>query len=80
MLLLERLGVLTVENYLAHWRIAVLVVFVLSMFLTPADPMSMLLMAVPLTVLYFGGIALCKYAPPTRPLEDPRQALQTKVV
>jgi sec-independent protein translocase protein TatC len=33
------------------------------MFLTPADPISMLLMAVPLTILYFGGIMLCKWMP-----------------
>jgi sec-independent protein translocase protein TatC len=79
MLLLERLGVITVEGYLAHWRISVLIVFVLSMFLTPADPMSMLLMAVPLTALYFGGIALCKYAPRIQPAEDSERALQTTV-
>ena len=79
MLLLERLGVMTIETYLSHWRIAVLIVFVLSMFLTPADPMSMLLMGVPLTVLYFGGIALCKYAPKMQPPPDSKQALQTTV-
>jgi sec-independent protein translocase protein TatC len=36
------------------------------MVLTPADPYSMLLMAVPLTFLYFGGILLCKYLPKGR--------------
>ena len=35
----------------------------LSMFLTPADPGSMILMGVPLVFLYFGGILLCKYLP-----------------
>lgn len=59
MVLLERIGVFTVDNYLSHWRIAVLVIFILAMLLTPADPVSMLLMAIPLTGLYFGGIALC---------------------
>ena len=33
------------------------------MLLTPADPISMLLMACPLTLLYFGGIALCRFLP-----------------
>jgi sec-independent protein translocase protein TatC len=60
MVLLERIGIFTIENYVTNWRIAVLVIFVLSMFLTPADPISMLLMAVPLTGLYFGGIWLCR--------------------
>ena len=63
MLFLNRIGVFTVSSYLSKWRIAVLVIFVLSMLLTPADPVSMLLMAVPLTVLYFGGVALCHWLP-----------------
>jgi sec-independent protein translocase protein TatC len=63
MLFLERIGVFTVESYLRKWRIAVLVIFVLAMFLTPADPTSMMLMAIPLTALYFGGVALCRFMP-----------------
>jgi sec-independent protein translocase protein TatC len=66
MLVLERIGVFSVANYLDKWRIAVLAIFVISMVLTPADPISMLLMAVPLTFLYFGGILLCKYLPKRR--------------
>ena len=42
---------------------AVVVIFVLSMFLTPADPISMLLMAGPLCFLYVTGILFCKYMP-----------------
>ena len=63
MLFLERIDVFTVETYLKKWRIAVLVIAVLAMFLTPADPGSMLLMGVPLVGLYFGGILLCRYLP-----------------
>ncbi len=63
MLFLERIGVFTVETYLQKWRIAVLVIAILSMFLTPADPGSMMLMGVPLVGLYFGGILLCRYMP-----------------
>jgi len=65
MLFLERINVFSVEIYLAKWRVAVLVIAVLSMFLTPADPGSMLLMGIPLVILYFGGIALCRYMPKT---------------
>lgn len=63
MLFLERINIFSVEVYLSKWRIAVLVISVISMFLTPADPGSMLLMGIPLVILYFGGIALCKYMP-----------------
>jgi sec-independent protein translocase protein TatC len=63
MLLINRMGILSVEAYLEKWRIAILGIFVISMFLTPADPISMLLMAVPLTVLYFLGVGLCLWMP-----------------
>ncbi len=66
MLFLERITIFDVETYLAKWRIALLVIFGISMFLTPADPYSMLLMAIPLTLLYFGGILLCRLMPKSR--------------
>ena len=66
MLFLHRIGIFTIEAYLDKWRIAVLVIFVISMLLTPADPVSMLLMAVPLTALYFLGIAMCRWMPRSR--------------
>jgi sec-independent protein translocase protein TatC len=59
MLFLERIGILSVRFYIEKWRISVLVIAVLSMLLTPADPTSMILMFVPLVILYFGGIGLC---------------------
>ena len=66
MLFLERIGVVNVRMYLEKWRIAVLVICVISMLLTPADPISMLLMATPLTFLFFGGVALCRWLPKRR--------------
>jgi sec-independent protein translocase protein TatC len=64
MLFLERIGLITVQGYLKSWRMAILVIFVLAMLLTPTgDPYTMLLMACPLTLLYFGGVLLCKLMP-----------------
>ena len=40
---------------------AVLVIAVLSMMLTPADPTSMIAMMVPLLVLYELGIIMCRW-------------------
>ena len=72
MLFLERIGVFSVESYLSRWRVAVLVIFVIAMLLTPADPVSMMLMAVPLTFLYFLGVVLCRWMPAIRrPMEVP---------
>ena len=71
MLFLERIGVFSVKTYLAKWRISVLVIAIISMVLTPADPFSMILMGVPLIVLYFLGIAFCHYMPrATSPFGD----------
>ncbi|MFM9057829.1 MAG: twin-arginine translocase subunit TatC [Planctomycetaceae bacterium] len=60
MLVLERIGVFDAETYAKQWRGAILAIAVVSALLTPADPYSMLFLAVPLCLLYFGGIALCR--------------------
>lgn len=63
MLFLNRIGLVSLTMYIEKWRIAVLVIFVISAILTPMDPISLLLMAVPLTLLYFMGLGLCKWMP-----------------
>lgn len=66
MVFINRIGIISVSTFIEKWRIAILVIFVLSMVLTPADPISMLLMAAPLSVLYFLGIGMCKWMPKGR--------------
>jgi sec-independent protein translocase protein TatC len=63
MLFINRIGLVSVETYQAQWRVAILTIFVVAMVLTPADPISMLLMAGPLCGLYVLGILMCKYMP-----------------
>ena len=64
MLFLERINIFTVQVYLAKWRIAVLIMAIASMVLSPGgDPYSMMMMLAPLVALYFGGIGLCKWLP-----------------
>jgi sec-independent protein translocase protein TatC len=63
MLFLERIGVFSVRTYIEKWRIAIMVIVVLSAVLTPADPYTLFFMAIPLIGLYFGAILLCKYLP-----------------
>ncbi|MCC7086677.1 MAG: twin-arginine translocase subunit TatC [Pirellulales bacterium] len=63
MLFLERIHVMSVSKYLQQWRVATLIIWVLAAVLTPADPTSIFFLAVPLMVLYFGGILLCKWWP-----------------
>ncbi len=68
MLFLQRIGLLETESYIASWKIAILVIFVLSMLLTPADVTSMVALAIPLVFLYILGILMCKFIPRGRGL------------
>ena len=70
MFVLERVGIFTFQQYLSRWKIAILAIFILALFLTPGDPGSMLLMAVPLTGLYFTGTFFCWLIPRKRGLFD----------
>ncbi|QDU00758.1 Sec-independent protein translocase protein TatCy [Gimesia chilikensis] len=73
MLFLERISVFEVKDYIEKTRMAILVISIISMLMTPADPMSMLLMMLPLLLLYGLGIAMCKYFPSANasPFESP---------
>ncbi len=63
MLFINRLGLVSVELFMNQWRMAILIIFVVAMVLTPADPISMLLMAIPLCFLYVLGIGMCLWMP-----------------
>lgn len=64
MLALERVGIFTIESYTQKWRLAVVVIAVLSMVFSPGgDPYSFSFLFVPLTALYFFGVVLCKFMP-----------------
>jgi sec-independent protein translocase protein TatC len=62
MLFLARIGIFDAAAYASQWRMAVLVICVVSALLTPADPYSMLFLAAPLCLLYFGGVAVCRWS------------------
>lgn len=59
MLFLERISLVSVKLYRDKRRHAILAIAFLSMVLTPSDPVSMMLMMLPLCVLYELGIILC---------------------
>jgi sec-independent protein translocase protein TatC len=66
MFVIERIGIMSIQSYLANWRIAVAVITFLSMILTPSEVISMIGMMVPLIGLYFFGIGLCYWFPKGR--------------
>ena len=60
MLFVDRIGIVDYKFFLSKWRFAVLAIFIVVAIFNPSpDPYSMMLMALPLTGLYFGGILLC---------------------
>jgi sec-independent protein translocase protein TatC len=77
MLFLQRIGIFTVSSYLASWRMSILVMAIVAMVITPTgDPQTMLMMLVPLSFLYFGGILLCKWMPGKGRVAKPEAELQ----
>jgi sec-independent protein translocase protein TatC len=59
MLMLERIGVFTADDFRAKRKIAILVMVVVAAVITPTqDPFSLLLLAVPMVLLYELGILL----------------------
>ncbi|MFN0056589.1 MAG: twin-arginine translocase subunit TatC [Planctomycetales bacterium] len=61
MLILERMSLVTTSTYREKRRLAILIISILSMVLTPSDPVSMLMMLIPLCLLYELGIWICSW-------------------
>ena len=69
MLFLERIGIMTVESYLAKWRLAVFLIWAFAAVVTPVDVFSMASLALCMSGLYGLGILLC-WLNPRKPKED----------
>jgi sec-independent protein translocase protein TatC len=60
---LAGMGIVRAEDLARHWRIAIIVIAVLSAAITPTiDPVNMGLVMAPMIVLYFLSIILAKIA------------------
>ena len=58
MAFLSRIGIINAQGFRERQRYAVMFIFVAAALLTPTDPWSMLLLAIPLILLYQLGIFL----------------------
>ena len=59
LVLLNFIGIVTGKGILKAWRLAVFLIAVVSALATPtAEPMTMFLLAVPLTILYFTAVGI----------------------
>lgn len=79
MLFLERLSIFEVKDYQEKRRIAVFVITVISMILTPAEPYSMLMMMIPMILLYELGIIICRTFPKPKPFDDEEEENKTAI-
>jgi len=61
-LVLSLLGIVTPEMLLRQWRWAVVIIFTIAAILTPPDPASQVLMALPVLVLYLGSVVVARIA------------------
>lgn len=55
---LAKAGVITHKSLLRHWRVSILVFFIVAAILTPPEPISQILMATPMIGLYFISVAV----------------------
>lgn len=60
MVALQRVGLVTHAAYVKHWRITVLLIFVVAAVFTPPEPVSMMLVSAPMIVLYGLGLLLTR--------------------
>ncbi|HEB53526.1 MAG TPA: preprotein translocase subunit TatC [bacterium] len=58
MLALQKVGLVRHRAFVKHWRVTVLVIFCCSALFTPPEPVSMILMAAPMMLLYLFGLLL----------------------
>lgn len=61
---LSQIGLITRSTLVGGWKWAVLVIAVLAAVITPADPFSMFIAAVPLALLYGISILVCRKEKP----------------
>ena len=75
---LARVGLVKAKVLSANWRLAVVIIAILSAMITPTiDPVNMALVMGPMIVLYFFGILLAVFAERTRARNLAKQEAQT---
>lgn len=58
MVALQRVNLVTHKAFIKHWRITVLAIFLAAALITPPEPISMLMAAAPMLLLYVLGLAM----------------------
>ena len=61
MVALQRVGLVTHRGFVKNWRMTILIIFVVAAVVTPPEPVSMILMATPMLLLYGLGLMLTRF-------------------
>ncbi len=75
--ILTRIGLLTPGFLRKYWKFALIIILVLAAVLTPADPLSMVFMAIPLLILYEVSIIVAKVFAPKKDTDDTTEEIST---
>jgi sec-independent protein translocase protein TatC len=75
--LLGMAGMVTASTLLSGWRYAVVGVFILAAVVTPPDPISQTLLALPIILLYFASVACVKVIEVRRSREEAGREVAT---
>lgn len=62
MLALQKVGLVRHAAFIKHWRMTLLSIFILSALFSPPEPVSMVLMSLPMILLYGVGLILTRSA------------------
>ena len=64
---MAKAGMVTQRTLLRYWRPAVLIIFIMAAFLTPPEPMTQIMMAGPMVLLFFVSVGVAWVINPEKP-------------
>lgn len=74
---LARVGAVTHKTLIKHWKISVVGAFFIGAFLTPPEPITQVLMAMPMVLMYFGSIGVAYWA--SKPFREQAERLEREL-
>jgi sec-independent protein translocase protein TatC len=61
MVALQRIGLVSHAAFIRNWRMTIMIIFLVAAIVTPPEPVSMILMATPMLLLYGLGLILTRF-------------------
>ena len=74
---LAKIGAVTHKTLIRHWKISVVGASVIGAFLTPPEPITQMLMALPMVVMYFTSVGVAYWA--SKPYREQMERLEREL-